>query len=1289
MTKKDLKQLYAEHTGKVSDKWSIYLAEYDHLFAPYRDRPVNLLEIGIQNGGSLEIWSKFFASAERIIGCDINPDCRKLQYADARIRVVVGDANTDDIERDIRQLAPNFDIVIDDGSHSSSDIIKSFARYFPRVTDGGIFVAEDLHCSYWADYEGGLFHPLSSIAFFKRLADVIAHEHWGVPKARSEVLLGFFSEYACSMDEQALAEIHSIEFINSICVVRKRPSADNELGRRIITRGTAEVWPVVQQLNDTLMAAPSQVANDWSQSDRLPEKVHLEQRREIAAIHAEAGRLKQAVAERDVQLAALNETIRLMTTSKSWRFTRPLRWLVQQQQRLREQGVTTRSKALARKIFKKLAGTGVAYVKARPALQSRLQTIAARLGMTQSLRKLYHRLQQRPNDQAAALRETVVASYSEWSARFDTPSPLALERLARTGDALMKPVGILATFDVSSAQQAPELARRLQASIGQPWTAVFLFTQGVDAEQVVQDVRLATKNDPRLSFDSTAAPPATDILVLIEGGALPRPHALRIFGDALRNASSSLLAYADEDRLIEGSTPADPWFKPEFSPLLCRQGMLLGRMLAVRDNGQDRQWTHLCTTALDMSDFGRRYALEAGASRVIHIPHVLFHDALPPAPPTELTLELPDELPLVSIVIPTRDRWDLLGACLESLRQTRWPADRLDIVVVDNGSTDAKTLKMLVKAEESGQIRVIRDDRQFNWSRLNNVAARDARGELLVFLNNDTEVNDPAWLRKLAAHALREETGAVGCKLLYEDRTVQHGGVIAGIQGVAGHAHLFLQPDAGGYRNLAITTHEVSAVTGACLAVTRQNFEAVGGFDENFRVAFNDVAFCFALHKQGKRNVYVSDPLFIHHESKSRGYDDTPEKQALQQAEARKAWARYADLMRADPFYSPNLSLWTPHELAFAPRRRAAWDARASRPLKVMMLSATHAIGHGVAVVVALQAEALVRQGYAVLVAGPRTSNDFPYPGCERVEVHDALSAATLAAVHSVDVIVAHTPPFFSVARWTGNYPPVIAYDYGEPPPDWFPDAAGRRAILAEKDQALTMATMVFAISDAIAAESRTPVNGVIPLGNAHLGQWTEATLARRESARARRGWQDKFVVLNVCRFHAGERRYKGVDIFADVHAAVKKKSTLDSEKTVFVLCGKGTPADVVAMEALGLTVAPNVTDEEMADLYCAADAYVNFSQWEGYNLGIGQALAMGLPTIASDIPAHRAFGIDVTNNIESAADWLLRCAANRPARTPKVWSWDAPCRQLIEVIESIAGEVTTDQSQPSQKITN
>ena len=229
MSRKTLHQLYAEHTGKVSDKWSLYLTEYDRLLDDYRDKPIRLLEIGIQNGGSLEIWSNYFNNATALIGCDINPDCGHLSFDDTRIDTIVGDANASDVRERVLQRSPQFDIIIDDGSHRSSDIIKSFALYFPRIVEGGIFIAEDLHCSYWNQFEGGLFDPCSSISFFKHVADVINHEHWGIPKTRAEILRGFFTKYGCDIDEETLSHVHSVEFINSMCVVHKMSTADNGL----------------------------------------------------------------------------------------------------------------------------------------------------------------------------------------------------------------------------------------------------------------------------------------------------------------------------------------------------------------------------------------------------------------------------------------------------------------------------------------------------------------------------------------------------------------------------------------------------------------------------------------------------------------------------------------------------------------------------------------------------------------------------------------------------------------------------------------------------------------------------------------------------------------------------------------------------------------------------------------------------------------------------------------------------------------------------------------------------
>lgn len=234
MNTKSLRELYLEHHGKVSDKWSLYLREYDRVFASYRSQEISLLEIGIQNGGSLEIWAQYFPYAKKLIGCDIDPACARLRYDDPRIVVVTDDANLDRTEQYIAAQAPAFDVIIDDGSHRSSDIVKSFVRYFPYLKPGGVFVAEDLHCSYWGEFEGGLVDPTSSIRFFQLLSDIVNYEHWGIARVRTDLLAMFAQQYQVQFDETVLSQIHRIEFINSICVIYKLPVHENVLGERII-----------------------------------------------------------------------------------------------------------------------------------------------------------------------------------------------------------------------------------------------------------------------------------------------------------------------------------------------------------------------------------------------------------------------------------------------------------------------------------------------------------------------------------------------------------------------------------------------------------------------------------------------------------------------------------------------------------------------------------------------------------------------------------------------------------------------------------------------------------------------------------------------------------------------------------------------------------------------------------------------------------------------------------------------------------------------------------------------
>ena len=235
-----LKQTFLNHTQKVTDKWTLYVNEWDRIFHPYRDAPINLFEIGIQNGGSLEIWAKYFTNANKIVGCDIDEKCRELSFADPRIELFVGDANTDEIQKKVLETAPKFSIVIDDGSHKSSDVIRSFSRYFPYLEDNGVYVVEDLHASYWQDFEGGLFDPNSSMSFFKHLADIVNHEHWRNNQSREGYLSTFADNLQISFSENDLYRIHSIEFLNSMCVLKKRRPEENILGKRLVI-GTEEL----------------------------------------------------------------------------------------------------------------------------------------------------------------------------------------------------------------------------------------------------------------------------------------------------------------------------------------------------------------------------------------------------------------------------------------------------------------------------------------------------------------------------------------------------------------------------------------------------------------------------------------------------------------------------------------------------------------------------------------------------------------------------------------------------------------------------------------------------------------------------------------------------------------------------------------------------------------------------------------------------------------------------------------------------------------------------------------
>lgn len=233
--------LHKGHGGRVSDKWSGNLRTYDRLFADLRNEPIRMLEMGVQNGGSLELWSKYFQSGRVFIGCDIDPACASLTFNDPRIEVLVCDAASPLLVQKIALRCSALDLVIDDGSHRSGEIIRSFGLLFPLLADDGLYIVEDLHCSYWEEYEGGLDAPLSSLSFFRALTDLINQEHWRSGPGMVERLAAFARQYGVDFCESPLRSIRAIEFSNSMVCIRKGPERFVRLGERMVNGSVAAV----------------------------------------------------------------------------------------------------------------------------------------------------------------------------------------------------------------------------------------------------------------------------------------------------------------------------------------------------------------------------------------------------------------------------------------------------------------------------------------------------------------------------------------------------------------------------------------------------------------------------------------------------------------------------------------------------------------------------------------------------------------------------------------------------------------------------------------------------------------------------------------------------------------------------------------------------------------------------------------------------------------------------------------------------------------------------------------
>ena len=439
-----------------------------------------------------------------------------------------------------------------------------------------------------------------------------------------------------------------------------------------------------------------------------------------------------------------------------------------------------------------------------------------------------------------------------------------------------------------------------------------------------------------------------DFVVLLDNDDELHIDALACIAEKIAVRADAEIVFSDEDKLSSSGKRHSPYFKSEFNPVLfLAQNMIshLGvyRTSTLREIGGFRVGVE---GAQDW-DLGWRVVEAKGADKVVHVPRVLYHwRELPgstsrdvgeksyavaaqvrvisdhlerigrralvePSPRAQgmvrVRFAFPEARPLVSIVIPTRDRKDLLQMCIESLKQ-HTEYSQYEVIVVDNGSVEQDALAYLELLKQQSGVRVMREDIPFNYSSLNNLGVAQAKGEYILMLNNDIEFTHADWLDEMMSWAALPEVGCVGAKLWYPNGTLQHGGVILGIGGMAGHAHRGISKIDNGYVGRAVVHQNLSAVTGACMLVKRSIYEKVGGLDERFAVAYNDIDFCLRVREAGYQNVWTPYAEMVHHESATRGMDSNPEKRMRLEAEVALMKERWGSILQADPAYSPHLT---------------------------------------------------------------------------------------------------------------------------------------------------------------------------------------------------------------------------------------------------------------------------------------------------------------------------------------------------------------------------------------------
>ena len=706
---------------------------------------------------------------------------------------------------------------------------------------------------------------------------------------------------------------------------------------------------------DTKIQHETQIADVQSQhEDRVANLQSQLEAAKTALTKTESFQRQAAQAQQHA--AALNSTVIALKQSLSWRVTAPLRWLAFPLAAL------MRRTAVFRKSIELGGGVGKSAALLLQVLHDEgVQGVRWRLGQAEKLALV-------PGasgaDFGASGAASVADPYQEWLRRYDPTDAAAMCALKSKLDALELKTQISIVMPVYNPpidflRQAIESA---QAQVYVHWELCIADDASTDPavrellhQKSLEDKRIKVIYRPENGHISAASNSALEVatgefIALMDHDDLLPPHALAHMALAIHDHPDVVLLYSDEDKIDTDNRRCDPYFKCEFNyELFLAQNMISHLGVYRRDVLEELGGFRMGVEGAQDWDLALRVLEKVGDQRIIHVPRVLYHWRVFPGS-TALALEekqyaldaqiraisshmerigkagtavfpvagvpgllrvryrVPENPPLISIIIPTKDRYLLIFKCISSILEKTTYKD-FEIIIIDNDTKDRDALEYLEVLSSDCRIKIIRSAGSFNYSNLNNLGVSAARGDYVVLMNNDIEVITDDWIEEMLSFACQEDVGCVGARLWYPNGSLQHAGIVLGIGGVASHAHKGIPSGNFGYFGRASAHQAFSAVTAACLMVEKKKYLRVNGFDEKLAVAYNDVDFCLRIKECGYRNILNPFAEFIHHESASRGDDRGGANGVRLSQEGEIMKERWSRLIENDPFYSPNLTL--------------------------------------------------------------------------------------------------------------------------------------------------------------------------------------------------------------------------------------------------------------------------------------------------------------------------------------------------------------------------------------------